>query len=99
LGSEINHSFNEPEVKQKKQFSLDISKLLERASMQQEQSQAAPMKKEIIRKFMKEKQRQMNDEAEKQKQQELKKTLKVHQNLVKLNNYCKKQLLNTTGRG
>lgn len=48
---------------------------------------------------MKEKQRQMNDEAEKQKQQVIKKTLKVHANLVKLNNYCKKQMLNTTGRG
>lgn len=53
----------------------------------------------MIRRFMKEKQKQHNQEAEKQKQQEIKKTLKVHANLLKLNNYCKKQLLNTTGRG
>lgn len=39
---------------------------------------------------MKEKQKQHNQEAEKQKQQEIKKTLKVHANLLKLNNYCKK---------
>ena len=48
------------------------------------------MKKEMIRRFMKEKQNKLNQEAEKQKQQEIKKTLKVHANLIKLNNYCKK---------
>lgn len=57
------------------------------------------MKKTIIRRFMKEKQKQITELAEKQKQQEIKKTLKVHANLIKLNNYCKKKMLNTTGRG
>lgn len=56
------------------------------------------MKKELIRKFMKDKQKQHNYEAEKQKQQEVKKALKVHANLVKLNKFCKKQMLNSTGR-
>ena len=34
---------------------------------------------------------------ESKKQQEIKKTLKVHANLLKLNNYCKKKILHQTG--
>ena len=55
------------------------------------------LKKERIRKFMKEKQKQLMTEQERSKQTEIQKTLKVHANLLKLDKYAKKKLKTVQG--
>ena len=50
------------------------------------------LKKEKIRKFMLRKQKQKQEEEEKTKMDEIQKTLKVHQNLTKLDKFAKRTL-------
>jgi hypothetical protein len=64
--TEINEFFNEPEIKPKKQFSLDMSKLLDRTNVPEQQH--APIKKQMIRRFMNARKKQKTLEAEKQMQ-------------------------------
>lgn len=50
------------------------------------------LKKEKIRKFMVKKQKQKQEAQERSKQEEIQKTLKVHQNLLNLDKQAKKRL-------